>query len=52
MTYAVHYKINDFGSSCGDMFLGCNTQVSIGLVVALNYHNPFLNPYEEFQVSF
>ncbi|KAL6343354.1 hypothetical protein AAG906_022937 [Vitis piasezkii] len=49
MTYAVHYKINDFGSSCGDMFLGCNTQVSIGLVVALNYHNPFLNPYEEFQ---
>ncbi|KAF6161896.1 hypothetical protein GIB67_020994 [Kingdonia uniflora] len=23
--------------------------VSIGLVVALNYHNPFLNPYEEFQ---
>ncbi|POO03611.1 Electron transfer flavoprotein-ubiquinone oxidoreductase [Trema orientale] len=24
-------------------------QVSIGLVVALNYQNPFLNPYEEFQ---
>ncbi|KAL6342403.1 hypothetical protein AAG906_009076 [Vitis piasezkii] len=24
-------------------------EVSIGLVVALNYHNPFLNPYEEFQ---
>ncbi|CAL5443458.1 unnamed protein product [Camellia sinensis] len=24
-------------------------QVSLGLVVALNYHNPFLNPYEEFQ---
>ncbi|EXB23112.1 Electron transfer flavoprotein-ubiquinone oxidoreductase [Morus notabilis] len=24
-------------------------QVSIGLVVALNYRNPFLNPYEEFQ---
>ncbi|KAF5943407.1 hypothetical protein HYC85_017484 [Camellia sinensis] len=23
--------------------------VSLGLVVALNYHNPFLNPYEEFQ---
>ncbi|KMT03719.1 hypothetical protein BVRB_8g188680 [Beta vulgaris subsp. vulgaris] len=23
--------------------------VSIGLVVALNYQNPFLNPYEEFQ---
>ncbi|KHG21413.1 Electron transfer flavoprotein-ubiquinone oxidoreductase, mitochondrial [Gossypium arboreum] len=23
--------------------------ISIGLVVALNYHNPFLNPYEEFQ---
>ncbi|KAF9663207.1 hypothetical protein SADUNF_Sadunf17G0014300 [Salix dunnii] len=24
-------------------------QVSIGLVVALDYHNPYLNPYEEFQ---
>ncbi|OVA08765.1 Electron transfer flavoprotein-ubiquinone oxidoreductase [Macleaya cordata] len=24
-------------------------QVSLGLVVALNYKNPFLNPYEEFQ---
>lgn len=24
-------------------------QVAIGLVVALNYSNPFLNPYEEFQ---
>lgn len=24
-------------------------QVSIGLVVALNYDNPFLSPYEEFQ---
>ncbi|KAK1413573.1 hypothetical protein QVD17_35349 [Tagetes erecta] len=24
-------------------------QVSIGLVCALNYHNPFFNPYEEFQ---
>ncbi|XP_057475467.1 uncharacterized protein LOC130763551 isoform X2 [Actinidia eriantha] len=27
-------------------------QVSIGLVAALNSHNPFLNPYEEFQVDF
>ncbi|KAF5952326.1 hypothetical protein HYC85_010270 [Camellia sinensis] len=24
-------------------------EVSLGLVVALNYRNPFLNPYEEFQ---
>ncbi|XP_010258523.1 PREDICTED: electron transfer flavoprotein-ubiquinone oxidoreductase, mitochondrial isoform X1 [Nelumbo nucifera] len=24
-------------------------QISIGLVLALNYRNPFLNPYEEFQ---
>ncbi|XP_058094222.1 electron transfer flavoprotein-ubiquinone oxidoreductase, mitochondrial [Magnolia sinica] len=24
-------------------------QVSIGLVVALNYHNPYLSPYDEFQ---
>ncbi|KAL8139661.1 hypothetical protein V2J09_005682 [Rumex salicifolius] len=24
-------------------------QVSIGLVVALDYHNPFLSPYDEFQ---
>ncbi|CAK9167795.1 unnamed protein product [Ilex paraguariensis] len=27
-------------------------QVAIGFVVALNYHNPFFNPYEEFQVNF
>ncbi|CAJ1955540.1 unnamed protein product [Sphenostylis stenocarpa] len=26
-----------------------DNQISIGLVVALNYQNPFLNPYEEFQ---
>ncbi|KAI3738942.1 hypothetical protein L2E82_29238 [Cichorium intybus] len=26
-----------------------DNQVSIGLVCALNYHNPYLNPYEEFQ---
>ncbi|XP_070005618.1 electron transfer flavoprotein-ubiquinone oxidoreductase, mitochondrial isoform X2 [Nicotiana sylvestris] len=24
-------------------------QVAVGFVVALNYHNPFLNPYEEYQ---
>ncbi|KAI3982986.1 hypothetical protein MKX01_010469 [Papaver californicum] len=24
-------------------------QISLGLVVALDYKNPFLNPYEEFQ---
>ncbi|KAM7280914.1 hypothetical protein ACFE04_008048 [Oxalis oulophora] len=24
-------------------------QISLGFVVGLNYHNPFLNPYEEFQ---
>ncbi|RDX93443.1 Electron transfer flavoprotein-ubiquinone oxidoreductase, mitochondrial, partial [Mucuna pruriens] len=26
-----------------------DNQISIGLVVALNYQNPFMNPYEEFQ---
>lgn len=25
-------------------------QLAIGLVVALNYRNPFLSPYDEFQV--
>lgn len=34
------------------MFPRLDIQVSLGLVVALNYHNPFLNPYEEFQVFF
>jgi flavin-dependent dehydrogenase len=33
--------------SLGVFFL--TKQVALGLVVALNYHNPFLNPYEEFQ---
>jgi hypothetical protein len=27
-------------------------QIALGLVVALNYQNPFMNPYEEFQVKF
>ncbi|GMQ02236.1 hypothetical protein CsSME_00048560 [Camellia sinensis var. sinensis] len=31
------------------MFPRLDIHVSLGLVVALNYHNPFLNPYEEFQ---
>lgn len=26
-------------------------QLAIGLVVALNYQNPFMSPYDEFQVS-
>ncbi|CAL9154717.1 unnamed protein product [Musa hybrid cultivar] len=26
-----------------------NRQIAIGLVIALNYHNPYLNPYDEFQ---
>ncbi|XP_039033829.1 electron transfer flavoprotein-ubiquinone oxidoreductase, mitochondrial-like [Hibiscus syriacus] len=30
------------------VFFSLSIQISIGLVVALNYHNPFLNPYEEF----
>ncbi|GMQ07380.1 hypothetical protein CsSME_00051589 [Camellia sinensis var. sinensis] len=32
------------------MFPRLDIQVSLGLVVALNHHNPFLNPYEEFQL--
>ncbi|GMQ02240.1 hypothetical protein CsSME_00048560 [Camellia sinensis var. sinensis] len=32
------------------MFPRLDIHVSLGLVVALNYHNPFLNPYEEFQL--
>ncbi|AXY03782.1 electron transfer flavoprotein-ubiquinone oxidoreductase (plasmid) [Vibrio alfacsensis] len=35
----------------GGFFLyhGDNNQVSVGLIVDLNYRNPYLNPYEEFQ---
>lgn len=35
----------------GGFFLyhGENNQVSVGLIVDLNYRNPYLNPYEEFQ---
>lgn len=29
-----------------------NNQVYVGFVVALDYDNPYLSPYKEFQVSF
>jgi electron-transferring-flavoprotein dehydrogenase len=37
--------------SSGGFFLyhGADCQVSVGLVVDLNYRNPYLNPFEEFQ---
>lgn len=38
-------------STSGGFFLyhGDNHQISVGLIVDLNYSNPWLNPYEEFQ---
>ncbi|GAB2190999.1 electron transfer flavoprotein-ubiquinone oxidoreductase [Sessilibacter sp. MAH1] len=38
-------------STNGGFFLyhGDNHQISVGLIVDLNYSNPWLNPYEEFQ---
>lgn len=39
-----------FPSSCVLINQLNHKQVALGLVVALNYKNPFLNPYEEFQV--
>src|SRR5438105_4289422 len=39
------------GSTYGGSFLYHlqNQQVSVGFVIGLDYHNPFLNPFEEFQ---
>ncbi|XP_078161312.1 electron-transfer flavoprotein:ubiquinone oxidoreductase isoform X4 [Carex rostrata] len=38
---------NTYGGSF--LYHMADRQVSIGLVVALNYHNPYLSPYDEFQ---
>nr|GEW95583.1 electron transfer flavoprotein-ubiquinone oxidoreductase, mitochondrial [Tanacetum cinerariifolium] len=38
-------RINLFAEGCR----GSLSEVSIGLVCALNYHNPYFSPYEEFQ---
>src|SRR5213595_2232784 len=39
------------GSTYGGSFLYHleNRQVAVGFVIGLDYHNPFLNPFEEFQ---
>lgn len=44
-------KLSDCSNSFLIVFLWLSIQIAIGLVVALNYHNPFLSPYEEFQVN-
>jgi electron-transferring-flavoprotein dehydrogenase len=41
---------SDYDTYCGTfMYHGENHTVSIGLVVGLDYENPYLNPYREFQ---
>jgi hypothetical protein len=38
------------GSDQGIWIVWITLQVAIGLVVALDYKNPYLSPYEEYQV--
>ena len=51
LTCIFHYKISDLDNPFILVFSCLIIQIAIGIVVALNYHNPFLNPYEEFQVK-
>ncbi|XP_043706976.1 electron transfer flavoprotein-ubiquinone oxidoreductase, mitochondrial isoform X3 [Telopea speciosissima] len=44
-----HYKLREKVKAQHQTYALGIKEVSIGLVVALDYKNPFLNPYEEFQ---
>lgn len=50
VVHSLGWPLQDSGTSGGGfMYQMENNQVAIGLITDLNYANPWLNPYEEFQ---
>ena len=43
------WPLNDDSWGGGFLYHQANNQVALGFVVALNYRNPYLSPFEEFQ---
>jgi len=51
ITHSVGYPLDKNTYGGGFMYHFGENLVSLGLVVGLDYKNPYLNPYQEFQVS-
>jgi electron-transferring-flavoprotein dehydrogenase len=47
--HALGWPLDNATEGGGFLYHGRDNQVFLGLIVALNYRNPYLNPYEEFQ---
>jgi electron-transferring-flavoprotein dehydrogenase len=47
--HALGWPLDNATEGGGFLYHGRDNQVFLGLIVALNYQNPYLNPYEEFQ---
>jgi electron-transferring-flavoprotein dehydrogenase len=47
--HALGWPLDNATEGGGFLYHGRDYQVFLGLIVALNYQNPYLNPYEEFQ---
>ena len=50
VVHSIGWPLSESGSTGGAfLYHGTNNQVSIGLITDLNYENPWLSPFEEFQ---
>ena len=48
--HAAGWPLSESNSSGGSfLYHGDNHQITVGLIVDLNYHNPYLSPFDEFQ---
>ncbi|WP_413110396.1 4Fe-4S dicluster domain-containing protein [Thaumasiovibrio sp. DFM-14] len=47
--HTVGYPLSQRASGGGFCYHTLNNELSVGLIVDLNYRNPYLSPYEEFQ---
>ena len=49
VVHTLGWPLDNATEGGGFLYHGGQSQVSVGLVVALNYRNPYLDPFEEFQ---
>ena len=49
VVHTAGWPLNDNGSGGGYLYHADDGQVYVGLIIDLNYKNPYLNPFQEFQ---
>jgi len=49
VVHSAGWPLNDNGSGGGYLYHAEDGQVYVGLIIDLNYKNPYLNPFQEFQ---